>query len=1542
MEYFFSTQAINKTKQPGVTYSDSTLSTSQPPVYGETTAQIHRQPRLTPFLRLFMPELPSKVTKSLETVSLSPTDAGWEFVEWDTSQIEDVGEFTGYTFTPEQKLTLLSIMQMLRWMSPSNGHCAPSVSTAIEPEDDKQIVTELPSQRLTLAVPTFPRAINKAEYSWSPTLAMSTRYLPREQKWSNTPTLDAGLYQVQAIINFDGAYPMNFDISDTKGVSLGIVTMDIMASIKFDFCVDTSIPFLVQCKANTNQRTGICITLLISKAEKHYVLGKTTPIWVTDHQLNRRKEDLTTEGIEPNPGPMFLDLWVAKAKTNPDWLVVLATLDTLTDNKFNALAAIDFKTVDDSDWDVALQPESESSSGEKPKLKAKVDKTTIPQKEYTGAKPKSTSIIDASLARRAAVLRIANRLSDELYATSFVARLPTIKRSLVRLIANTAWGIGWESLKKMSAIQFSLYSWINNVNVEEWASNIIDTTKDKTSENWAILRESLADINATGYVEASARVHNKLVHSLNGNIFSATMQEVDQATDFWPLMTAPPAGTPYMPMANKNIILAGVSSSNINYTSGKDCGGLASDVITNQGIVVQNQKINYPCSALQLLRTLQACKLSGEESYYVDMVTRKNGVSILTARMVDYWANTLTPTEFSTIINNEIRQRGYYRTRETDMAQTGFASQDLVTVNGMLDCQGFSFERMLVVLLMQHSAINHSQYDDIPNSCFTSGSDYIVNGSPELLKFKWAIGMEDQFDYDQAIFPFLNIPGTLTFHLSMATVPNSAVDNVLFIPSFLAEANLLLQKGMALAIMGVAEYPFTIAGWEAYERAEDLDDPVPWHIPPTSDKSKLTQWAQQIFDKFTDKGKRTAIWLLNHSTVRIPGMTDIHVILPRRQSSRIPKSAGEANIVADILPIWGPNATTPSANIPITYEGQAALPSISLCQYLYSWVDDISTVDITQFLTTLHTNYDINQASTSAWDIVVSTIQRFPPLFNNQKTPPKTWSNPYEITESSSQQVSNVSSATELRSKGGGKPKYQFTTEYAISSDSNSAATISTEETAQTGEDSNISIKDESTKADVIVSFADIIHTDASVLYTPLLTKTSTAIIDSEDHDPTDHFGYAYKKYINDATHVLTNFNVQGWNKLVLGLATSDEFKPGGLFLIVPYLNDPMSIHGEIHRATQIATPMQLFTQDVGATSVFYQGARSDPTYPDLRATINALFLAESVQRLMVPPLAMPAMNSVHSAIFSCKPHARAHKTPNGLAEISVYGRWYFAPMAQIWLDNRPQTKESEVKKTDSMATPSTMFTPAILPDIWLQIFADKLPKGAMSFPVPYGLNGPAGYSNNMEMMRFTNRTNSSRVNKTLNTGVFPTDSLPEVTDESKWNIRLLVKANLGNYNFRCIDEIIPDNEYDNSRLPCSIKHAQSPFSDFDTPWDYLESSTCIPVLNDDGRRIYAVINQNLMQHISRVELRLSRLQFPVWIIGTPQIHNNVISDESGVLSRFAKVFRLGASDAQSGTPEVAPIQVPTPPHQEEELVDQTAVSHTQAPTPASEAVANP
>lgn len=202
------------------------------------------------------------------------------------------------------------------------------------------------------------------------------------------------------------------------------------------------------------------------------------------------------------------------------------------------------------------------------------------------------------------------------------------------------------------------------------------------------------------------------------------------------------------------------------------------------------------------------------------------------------------------------------------------------------------------------------------------------------------------------VLPFRNgEDGSLSFHLTLDTVPYASKDNVIFLP-----VNFL--SGCDNPAAAIALFVIMLADWPSVN-----------YVVTSQVIGPAGQIVYRHFSPFT-------------SCVAIPGLVDIHIVLPRNSGTRNPMNQDDANSGAWFRPASGPTASANFAAddpLDVNWIG-GALSEYKLAEYVYTWKDYWTVGDINQFLNCMNDVTNINELVPVCEERIAMWITRYPLL----------------------------------------------------------------------------------------------------------------------------------------------------------------------------------------------------------------------------------------------------------------------------------------------------------------------------------------------------------------------------------------------------------------------------------------------------------------------------------------------------------------------------------------------------------------------------------
>lgn len=100
----------------------------------------------------------------------------------------------------------------------------------------------------------------------------------------------------------------------------------------------------------------------------------------------------------------------------------------------------------------------------------------------------------------------------------------------------------------------------------------------------------------------------------------------------------------------------------------------------------------------------------------------------------------------------------------------------------------------------------------------------------------------------------------------------------------------------------------------------------------------------------------------------------------------------------------------------------------------------------------------------------------------------------------------------------------------------------------------------------------------------------------------------------------LYEFDTLAWNKIVVGLATSEDLRSSSTLSMQPQLVDRLCIHTELISATQISIPPAVLYGRYGLAGECYRDTPILVTYPRARDLIISLFIRRVIPVAFKPP----------------------------------------------------------------------------------------------------------------------------------------------------------------------------------------------------------------------------------------------------------------------------------------------------------------------------------
>lgn len=781
-------------------------------------------------------------------------------------------------------------------------------------------------------------------------------------------------------------------------------------------------------------------------------LGSTTPLWtstlpqrLTPPRGSKEEgwvRDLIAEGIESNPGPVFLiDTILSQAKHHKTLEACLALLSQLEtsrpDNPFSCLAEmvidddqLETPHMTDELWNMVTatdgeqqQPQmsrhhsgikernSKSQSGSDigltPNEAARLRKQQSLKDKSQGLQSSDSSMQPTSKTQGSALSKLATGPSPVLMiAKRYLARLrkscltshtmlefaidPTISRKVKQIVFNVIWRKGWSDSDLMTPLQYAAYCQVNVVSDQEKFDTVIDYVSGYcntkvTNEHRA---EAFMCLCSSPYVAGAAKIHNKEMHALNGNIYVRKFSEVDEQPGYWTVISAPntPGPSNSLRICDFETFFTGYTQhEHVALGNIADQGEIRGEVVRRSGAIGGDRAIACPMSPLwpykalfhasfdveQEDRTIKTWKYVGETGYL------SIGAPYLQSTDVEYRVNPLTPTDRAQKALAMVNETIATKFRQTDLDAMGFLSYDMFSMAGVMTPKGLSMEKCVLRLLMLHDITMLHKNPSVPRSIYQNivGTMNPVNVADMEVKFRAGdrtITEVDKNPFDDPsqeetnVFPFVDTKGYLKFHMTLETVDHTNYDNILFAPPWIYDNfPTEREKALALYVLMFSEWPYglyTVHGVVCGRQPKDL--------PPAKDLMNVNNRAG---------------YLHLASLTRVPGLTRIDIILPRRAPVGRISTPVEAARCAYVRPQFGPNADAGFENAYMnicTPDNGKNKVEYTLWDYLRSWAKEWDPMFIHRFMVNVNANIGIGRHIDSMSDLLVALTYSYPRLIS--------------------------------------------------------------------------------------------------------------------------------------------------------------------------------------------------------------------------------------------------------------------------------------------------------------------------------------------------------------------------------------------------------------------------------------------------------------------------------------------------------------------------------------------------------------------------------
>lgn len=1036
------------------------------------------------------------------------------------------------------------------------------------------------------------------------------------------------------------------------------------------------------------------------------------------------------------------------------------------------------------------QPQTQTTERSEGKARAKV-----PDQPHPQPRP--------AIANITAVLnRIADKIRSDMNSLGPWLRKPgspKFKNSVVDLL----FGVGWRELEEFHQYHFIAYC-------------LLDTPAEIATKLAAasILRYDVRFIdychlfdNFRADLEV-AKLHNKLMHAFNGNILSKSMKDVDDAPTWKSLCNNNNAHLQQFTGLEAQIGITNVdgmqatNQSNLFYADRFRATNVQAD-----NSITRNTIVPMPSTNL-IPRTGPSWYNDGRWSGYIPIY---GGLSVTEVNVAEYYNYPITPSNLSTTLSNQIKENQTQVWRRDNTSMPGFSTFDVASINTTLISKGLSLEQMLLKLDMLHSILSvGGTSTKIPRSVWSALCPNLTATETNAV-----IGINNSTNAGEQsgglttpTFPFFGGTGSVSFHLTLSSVPIESRNTAIICPPGLLQSSEDAQVALSLFTMSWAEWPFGVYTYRKEATA--------WYFEALSGETGPIE---------------DITYIPTQTLTRVPGERDLHIVLPRRYAEQNPQTQNAANAQTMIQPRSGPQATNAmpaNSNLNVSYVAalNAGVQTYQLTDYLVSWATAISPVTIKQYLGRLGVMVGIKDTLPSVHEMNIALCQVYPQMALNDLNPTRQSNDWFPGNE---------------ESEGG----------------------------------------QEQQMLPLSLQTAYCNHT--------LTTQLNVG-------ETVEHVTPAFPVMgTTPADYRIFETNIGVWNKVVTGLAEAANITSELVTSLPTYVGNPMSHMWERIESIPMAAGWAAYYKIIGLTTKAWDDGYDTAENTWIQTTVRHTFCTTHQTGTVLPARYGGIVRNLITNIFERAPCQIESSVGSTTVKLSHTERWLpGSTFAKTF------SWEFISGRDNRAITFYDGLTPTILPDIWLQYLARKIPKSMMSFPPPMGEDSTQGYNENL----FVHRNNSSNVvGPYIENGVPATymiDQGPDISDEIKWNTRLWYVSpdrTIANYAAQPLPVTVfpPAN-----RFPVA-KYIQLADGESYPPALLMAATYSFPEMDHKGNRIIPYLTPEQSTNYILALLRARRIDHPAWLVQSVFRNNPVQAlGGKGLHGAFEDIASQGTPDFSS------------------------------------------
>ncbi|ANZ93872.1 capsid protein [Culex tritaeniorhynchus totivirus] len=389
------------------------------------------------------------------------------------------------------------------------------------------------------------------------------------------------------------------------------------------------------------------------------------------------------------------------------------------------------------------------------------------------------------------------------------------------------------------------------------------------------------------------------------------------------------------------------------------------------------------------------------------------------------------------------------------------------------------------------------------------------------------------------------------------------------------------------------------------------------------------------------------------------------------------------------------------------------------------------------------------------------------------------------------------------------------------------------------------------------------------------------------------------------------------WNKVALGLATAPNLTSEQTMSVPFEMGDPRANFWERLEAIPIAASWALYYHSRGSSSKAWNNAYTNTTSVWMQNLARKTFSTSQATGTILPARFGRLVRNIMRNMFCRQPATITTSIGGEQTDITAFERWL---------------PGNEYATTfDETGREVTLFPPVIIPDIWVQYFAQHTPQMAGSYPVAFGYDSVQGFSNAEGLIPFRNVNNnliSTYIeNDAGGKAYYPIREGPTLNDKVVWNSRLwMTEPNCQYLDFA-------GNDVEESLPPpgCLPLGKSIPLLPGETEPHGVTNmaTTCVPRFSNDGRRIFVYLTAAQSTIPILACKRAARLPRSTWLVqevyAEPALQ--LLGDESDDI--FDKLTSRNFLDVQSAAALSAVGNVPAT----KEMTDRQAVDPANLPS---------